>query len=69
MQWRNTSKERRENDHKGLTKIEFDLPGLKSALFLDGSPATPNEIRKRMNGFIDKLLKGRNASEERIVIQ
>lgn len=52
----------------GLTKIEFDLPGLKSALFPDGSPATPEEVRKRMNEFIDKLLKGRDASKVRIVI-
>ncbi len=52
----------------GLTKIEFDLQGLKSALFPDGSPATPEEVRKRMNEFIDKLLKGRDASKVRIVI-
>jgi Asp-tRNA(Asn)/Glu-tRNA(Gln) amidotransferase C subunit len=53
----------------GLTKIEFDLSGLKLALFPDGSPATPEEVRKRMNEFIDKLLKGREASKVRIVIQ
>jgi hypothetical protein len=52
----------------GLTKIEFDLAGLKSALFPDGSPSTPEEVRKRMNEFIDKLLKGRDASKVRIVI-
>jgi len=52
----------------GLTKIAFDLPGLKSSLFPDGSPATPEEVRKRMNEFLDKLLKGRDASKVRIVL-
>lgn len=52
----------------GLTKIEFDLPRLKTALFPDGSPATPEEVRKRMNDFFDTLLKGKDASKVRIVI-
>jgi hypothetical protein len=53
----------------GLTKIDFNLQDLKSALFPDGSPATPDEVRKRMTEFIDRLLKGREASKVRIVIQ
>jgi len=53
----------------GLAKIDLNLQDLKTALFPDGSPATPDEVRKRMGEFIDRLLKGREASKVRIVIQ
>lgn len=53
----------------GLSKVELNLGELRSALFPDGTPATPDEIRKRMAGYLDTLLKGREASKVRIVIQ
>ena len=52
----------------GLAKIDLNLQELKTALFPDGSPATPDEVRKRMGEFIDRLLKDREASKVRIVI-
>lgn len=52
----------------GLTKLSFDLSGLRAALFPDGSPATPDEVRRRMGEYLDKLLKGRDPAKVRIVV-
>ena len=52
----------------GLTKLTLQLSELKTALFPDGSPATPEEVRRRMNEHLDTLLKGRDQSKVRIVL-
>jgi hypothetical protein len=52
----------------GLTKLNFDLSGLRAALFPDGSPATPDEVRRRMGEYLDQLLKGRDPAKVRIVV-
>lgn len=52
----------------GLTKLTFDLSGLRAALFPDGSPATPDEVRRRMGEYLDHLLKGRDPAKVRIVV-
>jgi hypothetical protein len=52
----------------GLTKLSLDLGGLRTALFPDGSPATPEEVRRRMGEYLDQLLKGRDPAKVRIVV-
>lgn len=51
-----------------LTKITLDLAALRTAIFPDGSPATPEEVRRRVSEYLDALLKGRDAAKVRIVV-
>ena len=51
-----------------LTKITLDLAALRTAIFPDGSPATPEEVRRRVSEYLDVLLKGRDAAKVRIVV-
>ncbi len=52
----------------GLTKLTLDVGALKTALFPDGSPATPEEFRRRLHEHLDTLLKGRDEKKVRIVL-
>jgi hypothetical protein len=52
----------------GLSKVQVQIDELRSKLFPDGSPATPDEFRKRFNEYVEQLLKGRDAAKVRIVI-
>ncbi len=51
-----------------LIKLTLDLGALKAALFPDGSPATPEEFRRRVHEHLDALLKGRDEKKVRIVL-
>lgn len=53
----------------GLAKLPVRLDELKSALFPDGSPATPAEFKERFNAYVDQILKGRDAAKVRLVIE
>jgi hypothetical protein len=52
----------------GLSKVQVQIDDLRNKLFPDGSPATPDEFRKRFNEYVEQLLKGRDAAKVRIVI-
>ena len=52
----------------GLSKVQVQIDELRNKLFPDGSPATPDEFRKRFNEYVEQLLKGRDAAKVRIVI-
>ncbi|MDD3545022.1 MAG: DUF6079 family protein [Kiritimatiellae bacterium] len=53
----------------GLAKVPVRLDDLKSALFPDGSPTTPSELRDRFENFVSTLLKGKDADKTRIVLE
>jgi hypothetical protein len=53
----------------GLAKLAVRLDELKAALFPDGSPATPAEFKERLNAYLENLLKGREQSKVRLVIE
>lgn len=53
----------------GLAKLPVRLDDLKKALFPDGSPATPAEFKHRFGEYLDQILKGRDASKVRLVIE
>jgi len=53
----------------GLAKLNVRIDDLKKALFPDGSPATPAEFKERFNAHLDQILKGRDASKVRLVIE
>jgi hypothetical protein len=53
----------------GLAKVPVRLDDLKSALFPDGSPTTPSELKDRFETFISGLLKGKDAGKTRIVLE
>lgn len=53
----------------GLAKLPVRLDDLKKALFPDGSPATPAEFKERFAKYLDRILKGRDATKVRLVIE
>lgn len=53
----------------GLAKVPVHLDDLKAALFPDGNPTTPTEIKDRFDTFVSGLLKGKDAGKTRIVLE
>ena len=53
----------------GLAKITVRLEDLKAALFPDGSPTTPSEMKDRFDTFVSGLLKGKDAGKTRLVLE
>lgn len=53
----------------GLTKVSVKITDLRDALLSGGSPATPEEIRKRLNEYLDVLTKGKEPDKVRIVLE
>jgi len=53
----------------GLVKITVRLDDLKAALIRGGSPMTQADYRKRLDEYLGNLLKGKDASKVRIVIE
>ena len=53
----------------GLAKLSVRLDDLRKVLFPDGSPATPAEFKQRFGEYLDQILKGRDASKVRLVIE
>jgi hypothetical protein len=53
----------------GLTKVSVKIADLRDALVAGGSPATPAEMRKRFEEYLDGLTKGKEPGKVRIVLE
>ena len=53
----------------GLTKVSVPIENLREALLAGGSPATPAEMRKRFEEYLDGLTKGKEPGKVRIVLE
>ncbi len=53
----------------GLTKVSVKIADLRDALLSGGSPATPVEMRKRFEEYLDGLTKGKEPGKVRIVLE
>jgi hypothetical protein len=53
----------------GLTKVSVKTEDLRDALLAGGSPATPAEMRKRFEEYLDELTKGKEPGKVRIVLE
>ena len=53
----------------GLAKVVLKMDDLKVALSEGGSPATPAEIKKRLEDYLATLTKGKDANKVRIVLE
>lgn len=53
----------------GLEKIAVTSDDIKKALLHGGSPATPDDLRKRFEAFLNERCKGKDASKLRFVVE
>jgi len=53
----------------GLIKVSVKIGDLRNALLAGGSPATPAEMRKRFDEYLDGLTKGKEPNKVRIVLE
>jgi hypothetical protein len=53
----------------GLIKITVKVQSLQEALQVAQGPATPNEIKKRFDTYIDQLTRGKDTAKVRIVLE
>lgn len=53
----------------GLIKVPVRLEDLRAALFSGGAPATPAELKKRFEDYLDQLTKGKEPGRVRIVLE
>jgi hypothetical protein len=53
----------------GLEKIGVSGDDIKKALLQGGSPATPDDLRKRFETFLNDRCKGKDASKLRFVVE
>jgi len=53
----------------GLEKIAVTSDDIKKALLHGGSPATPEDLRKRFETFLNERCKGKDASKLRFVVE
>jgi hypothetical protein len=53
----------------GLTKVAAKAEEMRAALLVGGSPATPAEMKKRFEEFVDQLTKGKEPGKVRIVLE
>ena len=53
----------------GLEKIEVTSEHIKQALLQGGSPATPDDLRKRFEIFLNDRCKGKDATKLRFVVE
>ncbi len=53
----------------GLEKIAVTSDDIKQALLLGGSPATPDDLRKRFEAFLTDRCKGKDTSKLRFVVE
>ena len=53
----------------GLIKVSIKAEDLRTALLSGGSPATPEEMRKRFEDYLLKLTKGKESAKVRIVLE
>ena len=53
----------------GLIKITVKVESLQEALQVTQGPATPTEIKKRFDSYIDQLTRGKDVAKVRIVLE
>jgi hypothetical protein len=53
----------------GLVKVAVTPEDLRAALLKGGSPATPAEMKKRFEEYLDELTKGNEPGKVRIVLE
>jgi len=53
----------------GLQKVPVKTADLRAALLSGGSPATPAEMKKRFEEYMDELTKGKEPGKVRIVLE
>ena len=53
----------------GLEKVGVSSDDIKQALLQGGSPATPDDLRKRFDTFLNDRCKGKDASKLRFVVE
>ncbi len=53
----------------GLVKVSVKAQELQKALQVADGPATPAEMKKRFDAYIDRLTKGKDPAKVRIVIE
>jgi hypothetical protein len=53
----------------GLEKINVSTADIKQALLLGGSPATPEDLRKRFESFLNDRCKGKDTTKLRFVVE
>ncbi|MCF7967519.1 MAG: DUF6079 family protein [Methylobacter tundripaludum] len=53
----------------GLVKITVKVQSLQEALQVTDGPATPGEMKKRFDGYIDQLTRGKDPAKVRIVLE
>ncbi len=53
----------------GLVKVSVNAQELQKALQIESGPATPAEIKKRFDDYIDQLTKGKDPAKVRIVLE
>jgi hypothetical protein len=53
----------------GLVKVTVRAQELQNALQLTGGPATPGELKKRFEAYIDQLIKGKEPAKVRLVVE
>jgi len=53
----------------GLEKIVITGDDIKQALLAGGSPATPDDLRKRFESFLSERCKGKDATKLRFVVE
>ncbi len=53
----------------GLVKVSLKSQDLQKALQVESGPATPAEMKKRFDNYIDQLTKGKDPAKVRIVME
>ena len=53
----------------GLQKVSLTTIDLRNALLAGGSPATPADMKKRFEDYLDELTKGKEPGKVRIVLE
>lgn len=53
----------------GLVKVSVKARELQQALQATDGPATPSEIKKRFDAYIDQLIKGKDPAKVRIIME
>ena len=53
----------------GLVKVSVKAADIRAALLAGGSPATPVEMKKRFEEYLNKLTKGKEPGKVRIVLE
>ncbi len=59
----------RKSEVAGLQKIPVETADLCAALLSGGSPATPAEMKKRFDEYLNEFTKGKEPGGARIVME